>query len=179
MVFLTKLKKHTRDLGVSYTAGTCKPNQLLLERLHGKEVRISKIGRIARMHRKGRNLYKGSGFAATTWGHQVCGLSSTDLELVERHAAKSTGIQPAGRCRYTANCLAYGQYGHPKARIIRETFSTFFQLRSQMLIDKQEEDLRIGWHEAHARYVKDGNASIRGPMGVVIDWLVSFGHIIV
>ena len=99
-----KIKKHTRDLGVSYTAGTCKPNQLLLERLHGKEVRISKIGRIARMHRKGRNLYKGSGFAATTWGHQVCGLSSTDLELVERHAAKSTGIQPAGRCRYTANC---------------------------------------------------------------------------
>ena len=44
-----------------------------------------------------------------------------------------------------------------------------------MLIDKQEEDLRIGWHEAHARYVKDGNASIRGPMGVVIDWLSQLG----
>ena len=33
-----KIKKSTGDLGVSYTAGTCKPNQSLLERLHGKEV---------------------------------------------------------------------------------------------------------------------------------------------
>ena len=54
------IKKSTRDLGISHTAGTCKPNQLLLERLHGKEIRISKIGRISRMHRNGRNLYKGS-----------------------------------------------------------------------------------------------------------------------
>ena len=166
-----KIKKSTRDLGISHTAGTCKPNQLLLERLHGKEMRISKIGRISRMHRNGRNLYKGSGFSATTWGHQVCGLSSSDMELVERHAAKSTGIQPAGRCRYTANCLAYGEYGHPKARIIRETFTTFFQLRSEMLVNKQEEDLRIGWQEAATRHSKNGSASIRGPLGVVIDWL--------
>ena len=97
------------------------------------------------------------------------------MELVERHAAKSTGIQPAGRCRYTANCLAYGEYGHPKARIIRETFNTFFELRSEMLSNKQEEDLRVGWHEAAIRHSKNGSASIRGPLGVVIDWLKHLG----
>ena len=78
------------------------------------------------MHRKGRDLYKGSGFSASTWGHQVCGLSKTNMELVERHGAKSSGITPAGRCRHTANCVAFGPYGHPKARIISEMFGTFF-----------------------------------------------------
>ena len=115
---------------------------------------------------------KVSGFSATTWGHQVCGLSSSDMELVERHGAKSNGIQLAGRCRYIANCLAYGEYGHPRARIIR---TTFFQLGSEMLVNRQEEDLRIGWQEAAARHSKNGSASIRGPLGVVIDWLKHLG----
>ena len=61
-----KIKAHTRDVGISYTAGVSKPSQLFLERLHGKKGRINKIARLARMHRKGRDLYKGSGFSAST-----------------------------------------------------------------------------------------------------------------
>ena len=133
------------------------------------------MGKLARMHRKGKDLYKGSGFSASTWGHQACGLTKTNMELVERHGAKSSGIRPAGRCRHTANCIAFGPYGQPKARIIGETFGTFFQLRAQMLLDKQEKDLRDGWLEARKRHDAEGSASIRGPMGVVIDWLKHLG----
>ena len=114
------------------------------------------------MHRNVRNLYKGSGFSASTWGHQVCGLTKSNMELLERHGAKCSGVAPAGRCRFSANCVAYGQYGHPKARIIRETLG-------------QEKDLRDAWMEAKAQHAKFGAASIRGPLSVVIDMLKSFG----
>ena len=87
---------------------------------------LNKIGKIASTSRLARKLFSGSGYAASTWGHQAAGLNATDFLLRERFGAKSSGITPAGRCRYTANCIAYGQYGHPKARIIRETFQAFF-----------------------------------------------------
>ena len=95
--------------------------------------------------------------------------------MLERHGAKCSGITPAGRCRYSANCIAYGPYGHPKARIIRETLNTFFQLTFEMLRNKQERDLRDAWMIAKAQHDKLGTASIRGPLSVVIDMLKSLG----
>ena len=159
-----EIKQHTRDLGISYTAGKYKPNQLFNSRFLGRKGRINKIGKLARMHRNARNLYKGSGFSASTWGHQVCGFTRSNLELLERHGAKCTGITPAGRCRYSANCVAYGQYGHPKARIIRETPGTFFQLTFEMIRNHQESDLRYAWMEAKSQHAKVGAACIKGPL---------------
>ena len=44
-----------------------------------------------------------------------------------------------------------------------------------MLASKHEEYLRNGWQEAAIRHGQNGSASIRGPLGVVIDWLKHLG----
>ena len=44
-----------------------------------------------------------------------------------------------------------------------------------MLRNNQKKDLRAGWLEARAKLEKYGAASIRGPIGVVIDMLQVFG----
>ena len=64
-----EIKKHTRDIGISYAAGKYKPNQLFNSRFLCRKGRINNIGKLARMHRNAGNLYKGSGFSASTWGH--------------------------------------------------------------------------------------------------------------
>merc|ERR1711965_260158 len=165
----------TRDLGVSYTAGACKPNLLTNQRFSDKKGRMHKIGKIAGTSRLARKLFSGSGFAASTWGHQASGLSSTDLLLLERFGAKSTGITPAGRCRFSANCVAFGQYGHPKARIIRETFQAYFHLTFELLKNKNESGLRVSWFSALAEIKDKGAKAIRGPMGNTIHLLLEYG----
>ena len=101
------IASHTRDLGISYTAGRSKPNQFFSSRFRDKKGRMLKIGRLARICRKARKLFSGSGFSSSTFGHQVCGLTQTEMVFLEQHGARSSGITLAGRCRYTANCMAY------------------------------------------------------------------------
>ncbi len=42
--------------------------------------------------------------------------------------AEATGVTSAGRCRFTANVVAYGPRGHPVAQIINDTFGCWFRI---------------------------------------------------
>ena len=123
-----------RDLGLTFTAGTSRPSALLLSRLKNNSDRIHKSVNISKVCRAGRKLFSGSGFAASTWGHSVCGFSVTAIESSERQAAKCTGVKPEGRCRFTCLVLGYGWKSHPKARIIRETFTIFYVLLQNIIL---------------------------------------------
>ena len=57
---------------------------------------MQSIGKLAKITRKCRKLYIGSGFASATWGHQASGFSDTDIIQLERDAlALACAQQPA------------------------------------------------------------------------------------
>ena len=171
----------TRDLGLSFTAGLVRPSQLLTQRLGANKSRISKTIRISKIHRAGRKLFSGSCFAASTWGHQSCGFSITALESLERQAAKCTGIKPEGRCRFTCLVLGYGWKSHPKARILRETFTYHFKLLASLRVSGEFQDAIYAWNKAKLVFENSSNTQaintscIHGPITVVIAYLRYLG----
>ena len=123
-----KLETDTRDLGFSYTSAKTNPKRLIKHRLKKSQVRLKKIHALAKISRKARILFSGSGFPAATFGHSACGLTLQELEALEISAANCTGITQPGRCRTFALVLAYGRYGTPYARIIHETITAWFDI---------------------------------------------------
>ena len=118
----------SRDIGVSCTAGSSRPGQLLSTRPRAVKKRISKVKNLARVSRTARKLFNASAYPAATFGHPACGLTPDQLLKLERNALSCTGISPHGRCRETSLVVAFGLQGTPSARIIRETVQLWFQL---------------------------------------------------
>ncbi len=81
------------------------------------------------------------------WGHPVSGLSSAMLLEAERTGARCSGVHPAGKCRLITNCIIYGPYGHPVARILKEFFCTWFDTLAELVTLKSHmySDLRDVW----------------------------------
>ena len=115
------LAAHSRDLGISTTAGASRPNQLSKARMIKSKYRIKKISNIARLHRGARKLFSGSGFTMATWGHQASGLSELEIKALEADALSCSAIRTPGRCATISLLLAYGQQGTPRAKIVRES----------------------------------------------------------
>ncbi len=85
-------------------------------------------------------MFSGAGFSKATWGHQTSALSYTEWSQIEVAAANAAGFK-AGRCRYTALCVAYGAEGHPFVTGIRELFVLWFKLIIP-LVNKQHQRLQ-------------------------------------
>ena len=118
-----------RDLGVTYAAATKRPVKQLSARLSKtRKFRIKKISRLASVSRNARKLFTGSAYAAATWGHQATALSDSQVIALERDALNCAGIKTSGRCRTMGLLVAYGKLGTPRARIIRETIKSWFEL---------------------------------------------------
>ena len=118
-----------RDLGINYTAGLNKVMRgVRSDRFNKNKGRRLKIIKIARIARAARKLFSGSGYAASTWGHQIQTILPEQLSEIERHAASAAGIDTGGRCRFIALCCAYNNRGHPVARIIRDVFVSYFDV---------------------------------------------------
>jgi hypothetical protein len=178
--------KSSRDLGISFTAGRTRPSGLFTKRLGANTSRIEKTVRISRICRSGRKLFSGSCFSANTWGHQACGFSISTLVSLERQAAKCTGVKPEGRCRFTCLVLGYGWKSHPKARIFRETFTTYFKIIITFRRSDDFENAVEAWKRARDRfatYKQTDDAQlintrcIHGPFSVVIAYLLYLGWV--
>ena len=144
----------TRDLGIPYRAGvpTFKRSQPQPKsRLVKTKGRALKVSRLARVSRKARVLYSGSVHAAATWGHQVQSFLVTQLMELEVRAAKATGNTTRGRCRYVALVCAYGQRGHPIARLIKEIFTSWFQVLPRIIELGKYLDLQKAWLDIKRR----------------------------
>ncbi len=133
-----------RDVGVTATSAARRPTRLVKQRFDKTRKRITKTKQLASISRKARKLYSGSGFAASTWGHQAAGVSDSHVRALERDALACTGIRPEGRCRTIALMISYGLLGTPKSRIIRETIKAWIdvlKLSSDSLIN----DINLAW----------------------------------
>ena len=101
------------------TAARSRPSKLVHSRFLKAKHMISKISQLAQISRQARKLFSGSGYAASTWGHQASGLSDSHILNLERSALSCTGIKAPGRCRTFALIISYGLLGTPRARFIR------------------------------------------------------------
>ncbi len=137
------IEQAARDLGITNTAAQRRPNKLLKNRFTKRKNKITRISKLARISRKAKKLFSGSAFASTTWGHQACGLSSSEVISLERDALSCTGIKPAGRCRAISLAISFGILGTPRARIVRETIRSWFDVLSQS--KDQFSDIRVAW----------------------------------
>ena len=138
---------HSRDLGVTTTAGKSRPGHLQRGRQLKSKHRIKKISKIARLSRNARKLFQGSGFAMSTWGHQASAISEQKMRELESDALACTGIRSGGRCRTTALMIAYGVQGTPRARVTRETMRAYFSIL-RTASEQDVNDIRAAWPKA-------------------------------
>ena len=129
--------EHSRDVGVSFSGGARKCNQLLKHRFESSASRRARTLKLSSNIKGCSKLFSGSGYNASIWGHQLCGVEGPMLLKLEQHAAAVSGIRKAGRCRFTTNCITYGPRKHPFAQIISDTVRLWFKrlsnYRVQML----------------------------------------------
>ena len=104
---------------------------------------------LAIINNKTINLYKASGFTASTWGHSVCGLTAKEVEAIERDALACSGFLKPGRCRITSLVLQYGAATTPVARILKETTFAWFDCLRTCLGFGQIHNLRASWSKAY------------------------------
>ena len=143
-----KTPVESRDLGATTSLG--KTMNLSLLRARNKIVlpKITKISRLAQTNRSARKLYSGSGFSSNTYGHPVSGITENMLIGMERKAVNCSGITPQGRCRFTALVLAFGPRGHPRGRVIKETFTAWFKVLKELEEQDMTDILHSFWTEA-------------------------------
>ncbi len=140
-------KPWQRYLGVSVTGGNCRNDHVIRHRFNKTKDRRKRNAQIAKTHKGARRLFNASSFTATSWGNPASGLSHSHLLELERSGVRCSGIKPQGKCRFTACIVAYGQYHHPIARILRELFKTWFLCLATVFIDSPKlfPDLRVAW----------------------------------
>ena len=139
-----------------------------------------KIKHLAQITRKARKLYTGSSFSSSTWGHQACGFSDAMIVALERDALNSTGIKPAGRCRAVALVAAFGMQGTPRARLVRESITAWFELL-RLCAPEALGRLKEAWSRAASnmqqtiKHSKHIHANVIGIMSNVIAILLKAG----
>ena len=157
------------------------PRKIFNHRLKNSKSRLMKIQSIAKISRRARILFSGSGLPAATFGHAACGLSRAQIESLEMQAANCSGITKPGRCRTLALVLAYGRYGTPLARIIHETTTAWFNTLCDYLSRGNHIDVIRAWSKAHKtlknsrKNAEYSNAGTRGLMSNVISMLLNLG----
>ena len=174
---LPNKQKHQRPWFFLYCHGIFNNRQKRVE------TRMLKIASIANTSRRARVLFSGSGFPATAYGHQGCGLTKSAIENLERQAANCTGITRSGRCRTLALTVSYGKYGTPHARVIYETIIAWFStLKSHLSLSKSNHlDILRTWPIAREtllegrKGVSFSNVATRGLMSNVISILSNLG----
>ena len=120
-------------------------------------LRLSKIKSIAKISTKAINLWKASGFTASTWGHASCGISMTQLNSLEREALACTGFNKSGKCRIVGLITQFGIMGLPFARIIKETIFQWFDLL-KLLSPSDISELKTAWCEARDAIMGSGHS---------------------
>ncbi len=93
---------------------------------------------------------------------------------LERDALACTGIE--GRCRTTALIIAYGVQGTPKARLIRETLRSWFEIL-RLAPTRTIDDIRSAWPKARNTLMSAPSpiSSVKGVMSNVIYILLQAG----
>ena len=140
-----------------------------MSRQKSAKKRILKISKIAKLNRKARKLFTGSGFTTSTWGHQGSGISESRMKNLESDALACSGIKPAGRCRTMALAITYGILGTPRSRVVRETMRAWFDV-VRASNEQDIADIRAAWPKARDTLInKNKNANhIHGLMSNVI-----------
>ena len=109
------------------------------------------------------------------WGHQINTVTATEMTTLEKSAADAAGLSTRGRCRFFSLVVAYGDRGHPIARIIRDIFNTYFELIGDIYRAGKAHDLHIAWVKIirEIRELKTPFAvKYHGILHNVIQWLL-------
>jgi hypothetical protein len=158
---------HARDLGISHSAGKCRPNVLPKRSLTQSKFRIKTIVGIGKISRKARKLHTGSAFAMSSWGHQAAGLSDHQMIEMEGDALSCTGINQSGRCRAIALFVSLGFNGTPRARIVRETVREWLDFLKESS-PQAILGIRVAWIKAR-EHLLDNNCNVSGVRGMMFN----------
>ena len=82
---------NVRDVGISNTAGKVMSAGLISWRISKAKVRNIKVSHIARKTRNVADFFRTGVYPQATYGHQVTGLSPTQVRSLRTEAARATG----------------------------------------------------------------------------------------
>ncbi len=134
-------------LGTDFTGGASKCRRVLMDRYKDTRNRSKRHALFAKRFRGARKFFSGSTYPAMLWGHPISGLTTAQLLEAERAGARCSVIHPAGKCRFVTNYIIYGPKGHPVARILKETFRTWFATLTEVVTTMPDfyPQLRLAW----------------------------------
>lgn len=79
MGLVFKTPSCARDLGIDYNSGKMRQSRSFLKRFRKASNKFTKIKSLASISRGSRNLFTGSAFSSSTWGHQASALSDSHI----------------------------------------------------------------------------------------------------
>ena len=179
--FKFRVADATRDVGVQYTAGKSNihTKNILYGRFSNTTRRNKKVIQLSKICKYSRKLFSGSTYSAGLWGHQTILLPESKVIQIEKRGAQSTGINVSGRCRFFACIVAYGDRGHPVARLIKDIFTSWFQVLEDFCTDRNMQDVKQAWNITRSKvYITKSYKSINNRHGLmhnVISWLFRLG----
>lgn len=138
---------------------------LIKDRLAKSKTRILNNSELAKSSGKARKLFTGSAFSMPSWGHQAAALSEQQIKDLEQSALACSGLNPAGRCRTFGLVAAYGVLGTPRAKVIRETIRSWFEI-PRTCSDSEISDIRAAWPLAR-NFMLRNNCRITGVTGIM------------
>lgn len=173
---VVQVSHSTRDVGVMFTAGTHRDTSNSLKRLDKAKKRTARIIRIASVTRAARKLYTSGAYPQGTWGHQCLGTSGTQMLVLRRMAAASTGVSSrAQRCLTSCIFVCYGRRGDPWQRILKENISMWLQLMP-CFYQKSHMDLALAWSRAKQQVVRGPTpVTVQEYDNLVINWKMVTG----
>ena len=105
---------------------------------------------------------------ATWWGHEVVGLSNTDILTLTRVAAASSGIHQAMKCLTSTVRFCLSLRKHPWLRTISDTFRLWFKVIANFTHDAR--DLHEAWKAAREELASRNNniSYVRGLLSNIV-----------
>ena len=125
-----RVSSAARDLGVLNNPSMSRRRNTTLQagRLVRGALRFRRIGRLAKIVRKARNLSQTGALPQSVWGVSTIGLAPTQLNALRRQFAAATGIQAMGRCATTAIAIAVGPRNDPAVKLAVDQVALYIDL---------------------------------------------------
>jgi len=162
---------NVRDVGISNTAGKVRSAGLISWRISKAKVRNIKVSQLARKSRNAAKLFRTGVYPQATYGHQVTGLSPTQVRSLRTEAARATGRMKPGRCTTTLIQFIHGDHWNPAIRIRQEVLTAYINFW------QEHQDIQGPIDTLWEQYVHTPPTwrNVTGPIGIAFMTVASLG----
>jgi len=130
-----------------------------------------KVSQIARKTKNAAKLFRTGVYPQATYGHQVTGLSPSQIRSLRTEAARSTGRMKPGRCTTTLIQFIHGGRWDPAVRVRQEVLIVYINFW------QEHRDIQLPMGALWTQYIKTPPTwhNVTGVIGIVYLTVISLG----